>query len=407
MKILHTADWHLGKRLGNISRHEEQVAVLDEICQVADSENVNAVLVAGDLFDAFNPPVESVELLYKTLKRLAKNGERAVVAIAGNHDSPERIEAPDPLARECGIIFAGYPHSKVSPFSLTNGISLVRSEEGFVELKLPCSEESLRLLLTSYANEARLRTYLGTDDREAELRSILSTFWSGVASKYCDQRGVNILVAHLFLMQKGGLKLEESDDEKPIVGLGGAQVIYSENIPNGIQYAALGHLHLHHEVSSQPCPVFYCGSPLAYSMSEADQDKYIVIIEAEPAKRASVRPVRLKQGKRLVRKQFTTVGPAVAWLQNNPNVLVELTMATETYLTADERKRLLDSHPGIVDIIPLVKSVDGEFAGVTTPIDLRKSVEDLFIEYFQHEQGQTPNENLVNLFREIVAAEEE
>ncbi|MEK9138451.1 MAG: exonuclease subunit SbcD, partial [Bacteroidota bacterium] len=375
--------------------------------QVADSENVHAVLVAGDLFDAFNPPVESVELMYRTLKRLARNGERAVVAIAGNHDSPERIEAPDPLARECGIIFAGSPHSKVSPFSLTDGIALVRSEEGFVELKLPGSDAPLRLLLTPYANEARLKAYLGTENREAELRTMLHTFWSNLVSKYCDERGVNILSAHLFLMQKGGQMLEESDDEKPIVGLGGAQVVYSENIPKGIQYVALGHLHQHHEVASQPCPVVYSGSPLAYSMNEEDQDKYVVIIEAEPARPVSVRPVRLKQGKRLVRKQFTSVGPAVGWLQNNPSVLVELTMATETYLTAAERKRLYDSHSGIVDIIPLVKSVDGEFAAMSTPVDLRKSVEELFMEYFHHEQGQAPNTDLLELFREIQAVEEE
>jgi len=407
MKILHTADWHLGKYLGVISRHQEQVAVLEEICALADAEDVDAVIVAGDLFDAFNPPVESVELMYKTLKRLAKNGERAVVAIAGNHDSPERIEAPDPLARECGIIFAGYPQSKVSPFSLTDGISLVRSDEGFVELKLPCSEPPLRILLTPYANEARLKAYLGTENRGAELRTMLQAFWSNLASKYCDERGVNILVAHLFLMQKGGQKFEESDDEKSIAGPGGAQVINSENIPSGIQYTAMGHLHQHHEVASQPCPVMYSGSPLAYSMNEEDQDKYVVIIEAEPAKRASIRPVRLKQGKRLVRKQFTSVGSAVTWLQSNPSVLVELTMATETYLTAAERKRLYNAHSGIDDIIPLVKSVDGEFAALSTPADLRKSVEELFIEYFHHEQGQTPNKDLLELFREIQAVEEE
>jgi len=107
MKILHTSDWHLGKRLENFSRLDEQIAVLDEICTIADKENIDAVLVAGDLFDTFNPPTEAVELFYRSLKKLSKNGSRPVIAIAGNHDSPDRIESPDPLARECGIIFAG------------------------------------------------------------------------------------------------------------------------------------------------------------------------------------------------------------------------------------------------------------------------------------------------------------
>ena len=105
LKILHTADWHLGKRLQEYTRIAEQKLVLDEICQVADQEEVDLVLLAGDIFDAFNPSHESVELLYKTLRRLSKNGMRPVVAISGNHDSTQFVEAPDPLARELGILF--------------------------------------------------------------------------------------------------------------------------------------------------------------------------------------------------------------------------------------------------------------------------------------------------------------
>ena len=105
LKILHTADWHLGKRLQEFSRLEEQKEVLDEICSIADQEEIDLVLLAGDIFDTFNPAHEAVELLYKTLRRLSKNGTRPVIAISGNHDSTQFVEAPDPLARELGIIF--------------------------------------------------------------------------------------------------------------------------------------------------------------------------------------------------------------------------------------------------------------------------------------------------------------
>jgi len=90
---------------------------------------------------------------------LANNGSRAVVAIAGNHDSPERIEAPDPLARECGIILAGFPYTHVVPFALTKGIEVTKSTAGFIELKLLNCAYPLRLLLTPYANEYRLKTF--------------------------------------------------------------------------------------------------------------------------------------------------------------------------------------------------------------------------------------------------------
>jgi len=121
MKILHTSDWHLGKKLGHYSRLEEQINVLDEICTIADEHAADVVVIAGDLFDTYNPPNEAVDLFYSTVKRLSREGKRPVFAIAGNHDSPDRIQTPDPLARECGIIFIGNPQVKVVPFSLDPG----------------------------------------------------------------------------------------------------------------------------------------------------------------------------------------------------------------------------------------------------------------------------------------------
>ncbi len=137
MKLLHTADWHLGKRLGNYSRLSEQQQVLEEICRIADREDVDAVLIAGDLFDTFNPSNEASELFYRTVHRLSAQGTRAVIAIAGNHDSPDRIEAPDTLARECGIVFVGYPGTTVPISDSEQSIRVLRAEPGFAELKLP------------------------------------------------------------------------------------------------------------------------------------------------------------------------------------------------------------------------------------------------------------------------------
>ena len=150
MKILHTADWHLGKRLDSFSRLEEQKIVLDEICIIADEQAVDAVIIAGDLFDAFNPPVEAIELLYKTLKRLTNNGKRPVIAIAGNHDSPDRIDSPEPLARECGIVFMGYPNTEIKTIELENGFEITKTDKGFIELNLPEHNYPLRIIATPY-----------------------------------------------------------------------------------------------------------------------------------------------------------------------------------------------------------------------------------------------------------------
>jgi exonuclease SbcD len=90
MRILHTADWHLGKKLNDFTRIDEQRHVLEELCDIAQREKVDAVVIAGDLFDTFNPPNEAIELLYKTVHKLANNGKVPVIAIAGNHDSADR-----------------------------------------------------------------------------------------------------------------------------------------------------------------------------------------------------------------------------------------------------------------------------------------------------------------------------
>jgi len=407
MKLLHTSDWHLGKRLEDFSRIEEQEAVLQEICEIADREQVNAILVAGDLFDTFNPPTEAVDLFYRTLKRLTNNGKRAVFAIAGNHDSPDRIEAPDPLARECGIIFAGYPNSVVPLFELESGLKVLQSSEGFIELQLPGIDAPLRLLLTPYANEFRLKTYLGHENSEEELRSVLQQKWQELAAEYCDNRGINVLVNHLFVMKKGGVMPEEPADEKPILHVGGAQVIYSENIPAQIQYTAVGHLHRMHRVDSVPCPVYYSGSPLSYSFAEANQKKYVILVDLEVGKDAHVREVELTKGKKLLRKRAEGMDEALQWLSENSDCLAELTMVTDTYLTAQERKRLSSAHNGIVTIIPEVKNAAGLSGSNKKSIDLTKNMEELFTDYFRHTKGQEPNAELMKLFTEILAEEEE
>lgn len=401
MRILHTADWHLGKRLEKFSRLEEQRQVLEEIIAIADEQQVDAVLIAGDLFDNFNPASEAVELFYRTLKRLSAQGKRAVVAIAGNHDSPDRIEAPDALASECGIFFSGYPNSIVSTCELDSGVCIAHSEPGFIELKLPSCDQKLRLLVTPYANEYRLKTFLGMDNTEEELRQVLQRRWTELADRYCDDQGVNMLITHLFMMKKGAEKPEEPDDEKPILHVGGAQVVYSENIPPQIQYAALGHLHRYQQIDDRPCPAVYSSSPLSYSFSEAGQEKYVVIIDALAGERVTFNKVALQSGRKLERKRFDDIEKALGWLYENPDALVELTVSTDEYLRSEDRKRLLQAHQGIVTLIPEVRSL--KTASAVQRINLNQNMDDLFQQYFQHRHGQSANPALLELFNEIRA----
>lgn len=399
MKILHTADWHLGKRLDSFSRLEEQKIVLDEICIIADEQAVDAVIVAGDLFDAFNPPVEAIELLYKTLKRLTNNGKRPVIAIAGNHDSPDRIDSPEPLARECGIVFMGYPNTEIKTIELENGFEITKTDKGFIELNLPEHNYPLRIIATPYANEVRMKEYFG-EEKEVELSNSLQMGWGDLSEKYCDNKGVNILVTHLYMLKRGGEVLEEPDGEKPLK-IGNADLIYSDIIPPQIQYTALGHLHRHQNVGTDEKPVVYSGSPLSYSFSEAGQQKYVKIINVEPNSIAQLERIPLKSGKQLARKTFNSIDSAVEWLNDNQYTLVELTIESDTYLKSEDLKRLRNAHHEIVHIIPIVKN-DNVMDESSKQVNLNQDITALFSDYFKYSKGQSPNEEIIELFKEII-----
>ncbi len=429
MKILHTADWHLGKRLENHSRHAEQVEVLAEICDIADREAVDVVIIAGDLFDVFAPSNESTELFYRTCKQLTNNGLRPVIAIAGNHDSPERIETPDPLARACGIVFTGFPSSIVPTFSLATGVAVTRSDRGFVEMKLPQFAYPLRLLLTPYANEYRLRQNLGIENPEESLRQILTEHWQFLAQKYLTNpshfdkidgknpksdsqnpiytEGVNLGVAHLFVMQKGGVPPEEPEDERPI-NVGGAGAVYADCFPPQLQYVALGHLHRQHVIATEPCPIVYCGSPLAYSFAEENQSKYVLILDVEPEGKAAFRQVELTKTKRLLRNKFESVDEAIAWMQQFPDALIDLTIVSDSFMKSQDTRRLKEAHSGVIRINPEKKTENSQNTEGVKTIDIGGNMRDLFTDFFKFKnKGQAPNEEFLAIFDEILAEIEE
>lgn len=401
MRILHTADWHLGKKLDFFSRIEEQKEVLDEICQIADREEVDLVVVSGDLYDTFNPPVEATELLYRTLKRLSKNGKRPVIAIAGNHDSPDRIDSPDSLARELGIFFFGQPNLKINPITVEGSFDVIRVDEGFLEIKLPKYYYPIRILSTAFANEIRLKQYLGDTDKATQLQELLKMRWQETANQYCDNYGVNLLTTHLYMLKRGAEMLEEPEGEKPL-RLGFADLVYSDSIPSQVQYTALGHLHKFHEIGQGTAPVIYPGSPLAYSFSESGQKKQVIIVDLEPNKIAQYRTVHLEKGRPLVRMRFNDIDEAVKWLHDNPNALVELTLESDNFLSSSDLKRVHEAHNGIIHVIPVV-SKKQELQSGRSSVNLDQDMKDLFKDYFKSKYGQEPNEELMTLFNEVAA----
>ncbi|MCV6639555.1 exonuclease subunit SbcD [Candidatus Albibeggiatoa sp. nov. NOAA] len=405
MKILHTSDWHLGKKLGHISRLAEQQRVLQEICDIVDQQSVDAVIIAGDLFDTFNPPVEAIELFYSTLKKLGNQGKRPVIAIAGNHDSPDRIEAPHALAHESGIIFVGYPHTHIPTFSTYQGFEVEQSEQGFIKITLP-NKNPLCLLLTAFANEFRLKTYLNPDNSKQSVRNMLAQSWQQLADQHCSEESINLLISHLLMYQSAKHPLQEPDNEKPIEQI--SEPVFTNNLPPQLDYVALGHLHRFQTIENLICPVVYSGSPLAYSFSESFQKKYVILLEFDQNKQLEIKPIELKTPKKLIRKRFMQVKEAVKWLKTQQNMIVELTIQTEQYLTAKDRKALHDAYDDLF-VIPDVQSTDlfDQAQNKTKHIlENFHNMDHLFMSYFHTKHGQTPNKDILDLFSELLAGEQ-
>lgn len=401
MKILHTADWHLGKKLEFFSRMDEQAAVLAEICEIAVHEAVDVVVIAGDIFDNFNPSNEATELLYKTLKKLSNNGQRLIIAIAGNHDSPDRIDMPDSLAKALGIFFIGYPNASIPLTTLDTGLAVIASDKGFASFKLPQYSYPLRCLLTPYPNEIRLKTYLGEQKKEMALNEWLKTHWQLLADTYCDDNGCNIAIAHLFMQSSHGTPQTEPEGERSII-VGNASVVPAHYMPTQIQYTALGHLHNFQNIHTDEQPIVYSSSPLAYSFAETGQEKKVVIVDIVPGMPASYKTIALHKGRKLYRKTFENVTAAQTWLLANQNILVEVSILTDTYLSNTALKDLYAANDGIIHIIPLLKNELSEELAQSSTHQISLPIEEYFKQFFFSEKKILPSDEIMDLFNEIL-----
>lgn len=406
MRILHTSDWHLGRSLEHISRIDEQKAFIDELANIADDQQVDLVLVAGDIYDTYNPSAAAEELFYEAMDRLGGKGRRAVVVIAGNHDNPERLCAASPLAYRNGIILLGYPSSNAGEYKIgAEGIDIIDAGPGWLELSLARLEHNAVILTMPYPSEARLEELISREADEDELQKAYSDkikgIFSSLSAKFRDDT-VNLIVAHLFLM--GG---STSDSERTLQ-VGGAMTVEPSAIPEKAHYAALGHLHRPQQIKSAPCPAYYAGSPLAYSFSEADYAKAVFIVDAVPGREAEVKPIYLNSGKPLKRWCADRgIGQALEWCEQgrDTNAWIDLEIVTDRVLTADEHKAIRSLHPGIINIRPRIVAEETEQPNVAGREG--RKIDELFRDYYKYRTGAEIPDEMMQAFIEIINDESE
>jgi DNA repair protein SbcD/Mre11 len=379
MRFLHTADWHVGKTLKGRDRLEEQRAVLAEIAAIAEANEVDAVLVAGDVYDLSAPSAAAQQLVVQTLLRMRQAGAEVIV-IAGNHDHGPTFEAYRPLMGVAGITVSGAPKSPER-----GGVVRFNARSDGA----PAQVAVLPFLSHRYAVHAaeivanspseNVRAY------DEQIRQVIASLTSGFGSDT-----VNLVMSHLTCVggKFGG-------------GERSAQSIFEYSVPASIfpvaaHYVALGHLH-RRQVLPAPAPVHYSGAPLAVDFGEQDNTSVVCLVEAAPGIPARVTDLPVTSGRRL-----RTVHATLAELEAQAPGFGDDYL--RVYLREPARAGLRDD---TVAILPhaLEVRIDPEFApqasAATAPREPRttRTPGQLFAEYCATRELRDPR--VAALFREL------
>ncbi|MEA2589358.1 MAG: repair protein SbcD/Mre11, partial [Actinomycetota bacterium] len=284
VRILHTADWHVGKKLGRVDRRGEFEQVFDEIVAIARDQKVDLVIVAGDLLDRAFAPYDAISLVLDVLRRLA-DAAGHVVVIAGNHDSVALLDLLAPWLRDLGILLV--PHIRRPS---EGGVLTVPSRDG---------TETAAIAAFPFLHEAEVVDFMqeseewfkGYDQRVQR-----------ICARLCDALdpdAVKILTGHFFV---AGAELG-GGERRIQVGPQYAATVHA--IPPNIHYAALGHVHRPQEIAGAAVRARYAGSLLQLDFSERTHRKEVVLVEASAHKPPRVWSQQLDSGRRLLRVEDT------------------------------------------------------------------------------------------------------
>ncbi|PCJ19544.1 MAG: hypothetical protein COB02_07300 [Candidatus Cloacimonadota bacterium] len=256
MKIIHTSDWHLGQRFHHLSRHEEHQDFLNYLFDYINKNKVDILIVAGDIFDTANPNREAEKLYYNFLKDIVLLNFCKVIIIGGNHDSASHLNAPKILLQSLNIHIYGELSEKLE------------------DMILDCStnQQALHIACIPFLKDSDIRKESSDDSYHAiekKVRSGITNIYKKT-SELMPNNSINIATGHLFAL---GSQLGDSERSIHVGNLG---AISQEDIKQGFDYIALGHLHKPQSLKNN---VHYCGSPIALSFSEAKQEKEITILD--------------------------------------------------------------------------------------------------------------------------------
>lgn len=368
MKFIHTADWHLGKVLGEFSLLEDQIFAMNGLLELLRREGADALVIAGDVYDRSVPPAAAVTAFDDFVSAAVGMGVK-VLAIAGNHDSPQRLSFANRLVRSEGYFVEGsctLPLAQV-PVTGHDGVAVTFTLAPFTD------RYQLRRLLP----EGEYPTY--TDAYRALLEGTPLP------------AGPNVLVAHGFFA--GGEELVRSDSELSV----GTGDLVAASALRGFDYACLGHLH-----APQTCgreTARYSGSLLKYSLSEQGQKKAVAVVEIDAAGAVSVRQERLpvRRDLAVVRGSFEELASG-ALHPPGEDYLYAVIADNELVYGAVSRLRAL--YPNLLGV-KLEARVQGEDLPDLTPQDDRPT-DERFAAFYRDVKGMEPTPGQMETIRALL-----
>ncbi|HLR65261.1 MAG TPA: exonuclease SbcCD subunit D [Pseudogracilibacillus sp.] len=373
MKIFHTADWHLGKLVQGVHMTEDQAYVLDELIEAIKQEKPDVLIIAGDLYDRAIPPPEAIQLLDESLMKIVVDLKVPVLAIAGNHDSPNRLHFGSHMMKQSGYHIVG---------NLNKTIEKVTYEDEF---------GPVHFYLVPYADPAQVRN-LYEDDTIQTFDDATRRIVDDIKQEM-DPNDRHVFITHAFVTPYGEKEANTSESEKPL-SIGGAEYVSSEHF-KAFDYTALGHLHQAHKVGQET--IRYSGSILKYSLSEEHHDKGYLVVDLDEAGHVTVEKKSLIP-RRDIRTVRGKLDELLAGEKSDDYVFVEL---TDEHVVLQPMEKIRTVFPNAMQVKrvndPVIRQItqDQEKRDVRTLSDL-----ELFRAFYEEIYGKAVPDDLEELFIE-------
>ena len=381
MKLIHTADWHLGKNIEGHSRLEEQRLFLKDFINICEEEQADIIIIAGDIYDNYNPSAMAEQLFYDTLKQLSRNGRCMTVVISGNHDNPDRLTASGPLARDHGIVMAGTPNSIITP-GIYGQHEITESAPGYFHAII--NNEEVDMLLVPFPSEKRLNeVYLNETDDETQKAASYGEKMSALFSslkEHFHKDSIHLIASHLFVMDS----IEDGSERS--IQLGGSYMVGGDIFPEIADYIALGHVHKPQKVPG--CPnARYSGSPLPFNIKETSFHKQVISVELRAGSPCVIHELPLPVYKPIEIWHCENIEEAIEKCEENKerDCWVYLEIKTDHYIHEEDIKKMKTLKTDILSITPVLPENDSDDFSAS---DIREQPFDELVKNFYRKRFQ-------------------